>query len=186
MKIAVIPGTNRAGALSQRLGEVVAACYAELGHEVDLFDLKTMGPEFLEPTAYKEQPPAVTALVERFVAADGVHFIVPEYNGSFPGVVKLLIDMLPYPAGLDKRPCAYIGLAAGQFQGLRAVEALQGVTGYRMAYQYPRRVFIGNSFKQFDEAGLSDEDLASRVTAQCVGFAEFITEVGGKAAKTLE
>lgn len=186
MHIAVIPGTNRAGALSQRLGALIAERYRRLGHGVDLFDLAEMGPEFLDPTAYKQRPPGVRTFVERFLAADGVHFIVPEYNGSFPGVVKLLIDMLPYPPGLDQRPIAYVGLSAGQFKGLRAVEALQAVAGYRNAYNYPRRVFIGDSFKQFADDGLADADLEERLHQQCAGFCEFIGQVGGRAAKTLE
>ena len=87
-----------------------------------MLDLAEMGPEFLLGTSYKEPAAAVTALVDRFLAADGVHFVVPEYNGSFPGAVKLFIDHLPYPEGFDNRPCAFTGLAAGQFAALRAVE----------------------------------------------------------------
>jgi len=91
--------------------------------------------------------------------------------------------MLPFPQGFDQRPCAFVGLAAGQFQGLRAVEAFQMVAGYRMAYQYPRRVFIGSSFKQFADGKLTDEDLDQRIKAQCEGFAGFVQQVGGNQAK---
>ncbi len=186
MRMVVIPGTNRAGSLSHRLAEIIAGFHREAGREVDLLDLREMGPEVLEPTSYKQPPPAVTALVERFIAADGVHFVVPEYNGAYPGILKLFIDMLPYPAALDQRPCAFVGLAAGGFQGLRAVEQLQMVTGYRMAYQYPKRVFIGASYQQFNEHGLVDPQLAERLQTQCNGFADFVAQVGGGAAKTLD
>lgn len=186
MRIVVIPGTNRAGALSLTMAEIIAGYHREAGREVDLLDLKEMGPAFLEPTAYKQPAAEVSAMVDRFLASDGVHFVVPEYNGSFPGVVKLFIDMLPYPAGFDRRPCAFLGLAAGQFQGLRAVEQLQLVAGYRMAYVYPRRVFVGSSFTQFKDGALVDPDLAERIKAQCDGFAEFVAEVGGKQATRRE
>ena len=140
----------------------------------------------LAATAYKEPSPEVDALVDRFLGSDGVHFVVPEYNGSFPGVVKLFIDLLPYPAGFDQRPCAFIGLAAGQFQGLRAVEALQAVAGYRNAYQYPRRLFIGDSYQQIDFASglLKDEELTQRLEQQASGFVTYISEVGGKQARS--
>jgi chromate reductase len=185
MRIVVIPGTNRAGSLSFRLAEIIAASHREAGREVDLLDLREMGPEFLDPSSYKQPPEAVLALVRRFLAADGVHFVVPEYNGAYPGILKLFIDMLPYPAALDQRPCAFVGLSAGQFQGLRAVEQLQMVTGYRMAYQYPKRVFIGASYQQFNDGGLVDPQLAQRLKDQCDGFAAFVAQVGGSAAKTL-
>ena len=178
MHIVVVPGTNRAGSLTRKLADLVAADYQELGHSVDLLDLQEMGPEFLASTAYKEPADAVTGMIGRFLKADGVVFLVPEYNGSFPGVLKLFVDMLPYPEGFDKRPCAFIGLAAGQFRSLRAVEALQAVAGYRNAYQFPRRVFIGDSFKQFDGDGqLKDTELRGRLQQQAAEFATFIGQV---------
>jgi len=175
MHIVVVPGTNRSGSLSRRLAGLVVDDYQELGHSTDLLDLADMGPEFLDPGAYKQPQQAITDMVQRFLAADGVVFIVPEYNGSFPGVAKLFIDMLPYPEGFEARPCAYIGLSAGQFKGLRAVEALMMVAGYRNAHNFPRRVFIGESFAQFDDDGeLIDEKLAERLKQQAGGFCAYI------------
>ena len=178
MHILVVPGTNRAGSLTRRLADPVAADHRALGATVDLLDLGTMGAEFLDPAAYKNPSPPVKAMVDRFLAADGVVFLVPEYNGSFPGVLKLFIDMLPDPQGFAQRPVAFIGLAAGQFKSLRAVEALQAVAGYRNAYQYPRRVFIGDSYQLFDGDGkIKDAELAKRLRQQAEGFQQFIGQV---------
>jgi NAD(P)H-dependent FMN reductase len=174
MHIVVVPGTNRAGSLSLALAKLIAIDHQVLGSTVDLLELQ-LGPEFLAPTAYKEPTPGIKSLVDRFLTADGVVFVVPEYNGSYPGILKLFIDMLPYPQGFDRRPCAFIGLSAGQFQALRAVEHLQGVAGYRNAFIYPNRVFIGESFKQFTNGQLSDLKLAERLRAQATGFTQFIT-----------
>jgi chromate reductase len=175
--LVIIPGTNRAGALSLTLARHVAEQHRSLGASVDLLALN-LGPEFLAPEAYRQPSAGITSLVSRFLAADGVVFVVPEYNGSYPGVLKLFIDMLPYPQGFDRRPCAFIGLAAGQFQGLRAVEHLQGVTGYRHAFMYPNRVFIGSAFKQFTpEGALVDAELDKRLLAQATGFQQFIRGV---------
>ncbi len=177
LHLVVIPGTNRAGSQSLRLARLVESDYRALGSTTDLLEL-ALGAEFLEPTAYKQPAPAVSALVARFLKADGVVFIVPEYNGSYPGVLKLFIDMLPYPQGFDQRPCAFIGLAAGQFQGLRAVEHLQGVAGYRNAHCYAGRVFIGNSHQLLDAAGaLANRDLATRLMQQAAGFHHFIAQL---------
>lgn len=177
MNIVVICGTNREGALSRLLSAEVADTYRELGATVDVIDMAELPPSILDATAYKEQPAEVKAIVDRFLAADGAVFIVPEYNGSFPGVLKLFIDMLPYPEGFDSRPCAFLGLAAGQFQGLRAVEHLQGVAGYRNAHMYPRRIFIGDSYKQFIDGKLADDDLTKRLREQSTGFVDFVKKV---------
>ena len=141
MHIVVVCGTNRDGALSRLLATEVAESYRQRGQSVDLLDMNELPPEALLPTAYKEQADSVKKVVDRFLASDGAVFVIPEYNGSYPGVVKLFVDMLPYPEGFDSRPCAFIGLAAGQFKSLRAVEHFQQVAGYRNAYMYPRRDF---------------------------------------------
>ena len=128
MRITIVCGTNREGALSRMLATEAAECYRELGHDVDLLDMAELPADVLAQTAYKEKTPAIQALVDRFLASEGVVFVIPEYNGSYPGVLKLFIDMLPFPEGLDARPCAFIGLAAGQFKALRSVEHFQQVT----------------------------------------------------------
>jgi NAD(P)H-dependent FMN reductase len=180
MKILVVCSTNREGALSRMLANLAVACYNSIdGVEAEILDMSDLGADFLDPKAYKEPSDAVTAVVQRFLACDGAAFIVPEYNGSYPGILKLFVDMLPYPEGFDKRPCSFIGLAAGQFKGLRAVEHFEQVAGYRNAYNYPRRIFIGDSYKQFDfkTGKLNDEELSNRLQQQAEGFVSFIKQV---------
>ena len=177
MHIVVVCGTNRDGALSRLLATEVSESYRQRDQSVDLLDMNELPPEALLPTAYKEQAEPVKKLVDRFLASDGAVFVIPEYNGSYPGVIKLFVDMLPYPEGFDSRPCAFIGLAAGQFKSLRAVEHFQQVAGYRNAYMYPRRIFIGDSFKQFVDGKLSDDELSKRLHAQADGFIQFIQSI---------
>ncbi len=174
MHIVVVCGTNRAGALSRLLAQETAEIYRRSGQSVDLLDMQELPVEVLLPTAYEEQPENVAALVQRFLKADGVVFVIPEYNGSYPGVLKMFVDMLPYPAGFDSRPCAFLGIAAGQFKSLRAVEHFQQVAGYRNAFIYPRRLFIGDSYKQFVDGKLADDALTERLQQQADGFLEFI------------
>ena len=179
MRIAVVCGTNRAGALSRTLAAEVAECYRRLGHEVDTLDMAELPVEALDPTAYQQKPPAVQALVDRFLASDGAVFVIPEYNGGFPGVLKLFVDMLPFPQGFDARPCALIGLAAGQFKALRAVEHFQQIAGYRNAFLFPRRLFIGDSPNVLIDGKLADDELSQRLRDQASEFASFIAKLPG-------
>lgn len=177
MHIVVVCGTNRKGALSRLLAAEVAQTYRSRNATVDLIDMAELPAAALAETAYSEPSPAVTSLVDRFLKSDGAAFVVPEYNGSYPGVLKLFVDMLPYPGGFDSRPCAFIGLAAGQFHGLRAVEHFQGVAGYRNAHMFPRRLFIGDSYKKFIDGKLSDDGLTERLDEQAEGFLKFVEAV---------
>jgi NAD(P)H-dependent FMN reductase len=177
MRLVIVPGTNRVGSRSVKLAKLLVPEYTALGCEVDLLEL-ALGPEFLAPEAYKNPTPPVKALVDRFLAGDGAVFVIPEYNGSYPGVLKLFVDMLPDKVSFDHRPCAYVGIADGAFQGLRAVEHFQGVAGYRHAHNYPVRVFIGSSYKAFTEQGaIGDPKLWERLQAQAKGFVRFVEQV---------
>ncbi len=180
MHIVVVCGTNRDGAISRKLTASVADCYRPLVSSVDVLDMAELPTETLLGSAYEEKPESTSKMVDRFLLADGVVFIVPEYNGSYPGVLKLFVDMLPFPRGFDARPCAFIGLAAGHFRSLRAVEHFQQVAAYRNAHLFPRRVFIGDSYKQFDEGDqLVDAELKTRIEDQATGFCKFIASIKG-------
>ena len=175
MHIGIVVGTNRRTGLSHKLCAGIVPMYTELADSLDCLDLRELPLATLAPEAYKTPEPEVRAVVQRFLRCDGVVFIVPEYNGSYPGALKLLIDMFPYPGGFEHRPCAFIGLASGRFHGLRAVEHLQAVAGYRNAYIYPRRVFIGESHKQFDAEGrFTDAGLETRLREQASGFVAYV------------
>ena len=50
---------------------------------------------------------------QRVLDAAGLHIITPEYNGSFPGVLKYFIDMLKFPESFVEKPVAFTGEAAG-------------------------------------------------------------------------
>jgi chromate reductase len=86
---------------------------------------------------------------------------------------------LPFPESFEDRPVSYIGISAGQFGGLRPVEHLQQVFGYRNALNFPRRVFIpavGSVMKQ--SGGLEGSDYADRIREQAKGFAEYCRTLG--------
>ena len=74
MHIVVVCGTNRDGALSRLLAQEVAESYRQPVlnvASVDLLDMAELPAETLQGSAYKEQPAATTALVQRFLQADG-------------------------------------------------------------------------------------------------------------------
>lgn len=177
--ITVISGTNRTESVSAQVAVFVAEAYADLGAEVGILDLAELPIETLSPDAYVEKPARVLEFIDQILASSGLVVIVPEYNGSMPGVLKLFIDMLPFPESFEDRPVSYVGLAAGQFGGLRPVEHLQQVFGYRNALNFPRRVFIpavGAVMKA--EGGLPASDYASRLREQAEAFLAYCRSLG--------
>jgi chromate reductase len=176
--ILIISGTNRPGANALRIAQLVASLYAQANVANELLSLESLPPEIFMPTSYATKPPAMVELQNRVLNAAGLHIITPEYNGSFPGVLKYFIDLLKFPESFEHKPVAFIGEANGLWGGLRAVEHLQGIFGYRNAYQFPKRVFIQAVKGKFDAEGkLNDPELLKRIEEQCVGFARFAKAV---------
>jgi NAD(P)H-dependent FMN reductase len=178
--IAVISGTNREGSRTLLVARLLADVYARQGTEVRLLDLRTLPAALFAPTSYGDEVPAFQEdFVGPILESRGLHIVVPEYNGSFPGVLKYMIDMLPWPAAFEDRPVAFTGLSKGRTGAMRPVEQLQMIYGHRNAYIYPRRVFIPSVTQVFGPEGtLLDEDLGKRLEAQAKGFAQFAQTLG--------
>ncbi len=172
--IFIISGTNRPISNTLRVARVVERCYQRASVRAEIFSLADLPIEIFHPDAYTLKPPAFVALQEKVLAAAGLHLVVPEYNGSFPGILKHFIDMLKFPESFQHKPVAFVGIANGQWGGLRAVEQLQMVFGYRNAHIFPDRVFVPAVQKKLDaEGNVNDAELNERLIRQTRGFAEF-------------
>lgn len=179
MHIVVLPGTNREGSQTLRVGRALASRYGALdGVDVTLLDLRDLPQGLLDPGAYADKPAGFAPFAEAVLAADGIHVVSPEYNGGLPGVLKLFIDHLPFPASFERRPVCFTGVAAGRFGALRPIEQLQGIFGYRNALQYPDRVFIPGVHKALGEDGWPNDDfVAGLLDKQVTGFVDFARAV---------
>lgn len=173
--IIIISGTDRPNSNSIRVARFVKKKYDQLQVNAELFDLRDYPFHEIIDGSYDSKKPKVREINQKLMNADGLVFIVPEYNGSFPGVLKLMLDYMPFPDALVHKPIAYIGEASGAFGGLRAVEQLQLVMNYRNAFSYPERVFIQRISKNFnDEDGPTDPFTAKLLNEQCSGFVKWI------------
>lgn len=172
--IAVISGTNRPDANSRHLARLCLDHLEQAGADGHLLDLVDLPPTVFSPQVYAAKPPELAPWQQAVLDADGLLFVVPEYNGSFPGILKYFIDLLEFPASLYEKPCAFIGLAAGRFAGLRAVEQLEMVCQYRHAHLYGRRCFFSGIHQQLDGDGrLADPAMATRLEETVSGFVAF-------------
>ncbi len=173
--ILIICGTNRPGANALRVANVTLAHYRKANVPVELFSLADLPQEIFDPASYATKPPAMVEIQQRVLRAAGLHVVTPEYNGSFPGVLKYFIDMLKFPESFEAKPVAFIGEAAGIWGGLRPVEQLSQIFAYRNAHIFPDRVFIPGVNGKFDTQGnFSDASINERLEKQAIGFAAFV------------
>lgn len=172
--IVVISGTNRPGARTLAVATAFEQMLRDAGEPVQLLDLGQLPHELFAPSSYIAKPSSFEPFQQVILDADGILTVVPEYNGSYPGALKLFIDMLRFPESLHEKPAAFVGVSNGRWGGLRAVEQLEMVYAYRHAHLYGRRVFLPGIGDLLDAAGkLSDPELLDRLRVMTLGFAAF-------------
>jgi len=172
--IVVISGSTREGNNTSKVAALCRAHLEAVGEEVFMIDLREIPAEVYRPSAYASKPAAFERFQRAILDAEGILTVVPEYNGSYPGALKYFIDMLRFPESLVDVPAAFVGLAAGEWGGLRAVEQLEMVFQYRHAHLYGRRVFLkGISGLLGEDGRLTVPELADRLQRMVRGFAAF-------------
>lgn len=178
--IEVVAGTDRPNSNTIKVARYVTELFRQQNVGVNLIDLHALDlADVAEGDYWKGARGAYKEAVDRITNAEGVVCVVPEYNGSFPGALKLFIDYWKYPDTFENRPIALVGLG-GRWGGLRPVEHLQQVFGYRNAYVFPHRVFINNIKEVFKDGQPSDPMIEDLLKILARDFLKFITALRGQ------
>ncbi len=137
----IISGTNRPDALSPVIAQHYARLVAEAGQQAEVIDLRDLPADFAFSALYENsgKNPDFNVLRDRMAAADKFVFIVPEYNGSFPGVLKAFIDGLEFPATFTGKKAALVGVSAGLLGSSHAMSHLTDILNYCGAHVLARK-----------------------------------------------
>ena len=158
-KVAVLLGSLSENSINKTLAKTLE----KLGEgrlQFDYLDIAAL--PFYNNDLWDNPPAAVTDLKHRVEAADAVLIVMPEFNRSFPAVIKNALDWASRPYGHNSwtgKPLAIagaspggIGTAAGQSQ-LRAVLPVLGfvVMGQPEVYFQFKPGLIDEHFEVTDD-----------------------------------
>jgi chromate reductase, NAD(P)H dehydrogenase (quinone) len=131
-QVTIISGTNREGSYSRIVAEIYAEILQDRGQASHVIDLKNLPQDFIFSALFEKsgEHPEFNEIQKQINASDKFVFIVPEYNGSFPGVLKAFLDGLEFPGSLEGKTGALVGLASGQMGGALALSHLTDVLHY--------------------------------------------------------
>lgn len=122
LSIVVIAGTKRV----QRQSIHAARLIADYGRKRDGVEITFVDPnDFTLPGDGNDPEGKDARYSEITKKADAFFIVTPEYNHSFPGSLKRLLDS--ELANYNHKPVALAGASNGHWGGLRAVESLVGV-----------------------------------------------------------
>ncbi len=111
--ILIVAGTNRPASNALKVARILERHYRQHQIPTDLLSLTDLPPDLFAPTSYAAKPADFLPIQQRVLSAAGLHIVTPEYNGSFPGILKYFIDMLKFPESFEHKPVAFTGESAG-------------------------------------------------------------------------
>jgi len=125
--IAVLVGSLRRESLNRKLADAIAGL-APAGFAFNQLRIDDLPPYDQDDDANPSEP--ARRLKREVAAARGLLFVTPEYNRSFPGVLKNALDHASRPYGQN----AWAGKPGG------VIGASVGATGTALAQQHLRNV----------------------------------------------
>ncbi len=153
--ITVIVGTNRPNSRARHIANLYVSLLRTQNAECQLLDLAFLPDDVSVSALYDNtgRHDGFNALADLAGAADKLVMVVPEYNCSYPGVLKTFIDGLPYPGGIRGKKAALIGLSSGGQGGLLALSHLSDVLMYLGTAVLPARVRLPFIDKHLNKEG---------------------------------
>lgn len=143
-------GTSRPGNYSSHALSLVENEFEKLGAKAERFD--PSGKQLPFPGQAGVYPD-VELLQKLLREAEGVVIATPEYHGSFPAQLKLILENLGFPSALRGKPVSLLGVAAGRIGAIKSLEQLRSVCAHTGAFVLPAVVSIAGVNRLFDDEG---------------------------------
>lgn len=153
LNILIIEGTTR----PKRKSIYAAKFVEEIGNSIEGVTVTLVDPAELNLPGDGNDPEGKDPIYSELTKnADAFYIITPEYNHSFPGSLKRLLD-----SELENyihKPAAIAGVSSGMWGGVRAVEHLVPVLREIGMVSTFTDVYFQNSYDLFDDNGLMNND----------------------------
>jgi len=149
--ITIIAGTNRKNSNTQKVATYYQRQLDAKGYGSEILSLVDLPDNFLISDLYGARSEAFKPMQDRISATTKFIFIIPEYNGSFPGVLKTFIDGCLFPDSFVGKKAALVGISSGKYGNIRGVEHFTGVCHYLQLHTLPLRINIPYISQELNE-----------------------------------
>jgi chromate reductase, NAD(P)H dehydrogenase (quinone) len=167
IKILAFAGSLRHNSYNKKLIKIAVEAAREKGAEVTLIDLKDYPMPIYDGDIEKEHgmPENAQKFKELMIDHQGFLIASPEYNSSYSGVLKNVIDWASRPQHGEKpliafngKVAAIISTSTGGLGGVRGLLALRNMLGNIKVIVLPEQVSIPHAADSFDEQGKLKEE----------------------------
>jgi chromate reductase, NAD(P)H dehydrogenase (quinone) len=145
--ITIISGTNRADSMTLRVAWIY---YKLLSGYTDNIQLLS-----LEHREVWERGAAMLDLEKEYlIPAEKFVFIMPEYNASFPGILKVMMDNSDIKKCWWYKKAMLVGVSDGRAGNLRGLEHMTAILHYVKVNVLYNKMLLSKIKEEVDENGL--------------------------------
>ncbi|WP_428327566.1 NADPH-dependent FMN reductase [Mucilaginibacter sp.] len=172
--ITIISGTNRPGSSTLKLAKYYQKQLQQKGGEAGLLSLSQLPASLITSDLYGKRSDEFLPLQDIVTQTDKFLFLIPEYNGSFPGVLKVFIDACSFPESFYEKKAALVGLSSGKYGNIRGIDHFTGICNYVHLHVLPLKIHIAAINKELDADGnLFNKDTVQFTNEQIDKFIAF-------------
>lgn len=172
--ITVISSTNRPGSNTYKVAKYYQQILQQKEQDVNILSLTELPDTFIATDLYGKRSEGFKLILDVINRSDKFLFVIPEYNGSYPGVLKVFVDACDFPESFYEKKAALVGVSSGKYGNIRGVDHFTGVCHYFNLHILPLKLHIANIKSELDEhANLYKEDTVKFVNEQIEKFIAF-------------
>lgn len=149
----IISGTNRERSNSIKIAHYYQKELKRRGESWQILSLDELPATISTTDLYGKRSTAFEPIQALVSAAQKFIFIIPEYNGSFPGILKIFVDACAFPASFYHKKVALVGLSTGKYGNIRGVDHFTGVCHYLRMHVLPLKIHLAKVQDELDEQG---------------------------------
>ena len=172
--VTIISSTNRPGSSTLKLALYYQNKFREKGIEAGLLSLSQLPPNMIDTDLYGQRSAAFEPVQAIVTQTQKFLFVIPEYNGSFPGVLKVFMDACSFPESFYEKKAALVGISSGKYGNIRGVDHFTGICNYMHLHVMPLKIHIPSIHKELDADGnLFNADTLKYTNEQIDKFIKF-------------
>lgn len=165
--ISLVIGTNSVRSLTAKVAQVYADALDSAGVDYRVADLRDLPSAFLHNDMYAHRTDDFDAWQREYlVGAEKFMFLLPEYNGSYPGILKLVMDAADYQSAWAGKKAMLCGVSAGRAGNLRGMDHMTNVLNYLKINVHPNKLPISSIGSLMTDGALTDEDTINLIKEQ--------------------
>ena len=163
----VISGTNRSGSNTLKVAEQYRDLLQKEGVNVRMLSLESINMS-------ERSSQFIELEKDWLIPTQKYVFVSPEYNGSIPGILKLMFDVSDYKKVWWGKKALLVGISTGRSGNVRGMEHLTSILNYLKVVVHPNKLPISSVDKLLNGSGkIHDSSTVSAISDQLHEFVQF-------------